>query len=411
MYGFALRMYDQRLGRWHATDPYGQHWSPYLAMSNNPVSFVDPDGGWDDWYDRNSVTYFVDGVQVDGWEYEGYFKNSPPGSTLSMMGSMFAGMSLPVLSFSQDRGFGMWLNEKDMVAYGLHANFNTGTGVVAGYDTEVVSRFFGINNVGDYGISNTLIGGAKSVAEFSGGAIVGIGEGAWGTVKGLGSLAWGLVSNSPVENGIKAAIAVRGVGSALYNYDKTWSAITTSVSQGYTEFLNADAYGKGKTVGHVAEAVAEIFVPVSKLAQGNKYAAGAINYMDEADLFYKRSRRASTLEGYTDIVAHGSARTMQMTHNGKKVEVTHRTLARLLKQQRAIPDGNKIRLLSCSTGAIDKGFAQGLAHRMGVEVMAPTKILWIRESGELFIEGAKRRPFRPKEIVPNGDKGIWKSFH
>ncbi len=47
MYGFALRMYDQRLSRWHATDPYEQHWSPYLAMSNNPISFVDPDGGWD----------------------------------------------------------------------------------------------------------------------------------------------------------------------------------------------------------------------------------------------------------------------------------------------------------------------------------------------------------------------------
>jgi RHS repeat-associated protein len=56
MYGFALRMYDQHLGRWHAADPYEQHWSPYLAMSNNPVSFVDPDGGWDEWYDRSGVS-------------------------------------------------------------------------------------------------------------------------------------------------------------------------------------------------------------------------------------------------------------------------------------------------------------------------------------------------------------------
>jgi hypothetical protein len=36
MYGFALRMYDQRLGRWHATDPYEQHWSPYLAPKQHP---------------------------------------------------------------------------------------------------------------------------------------------------------------------------------------------------------------------------------------------------------------------------------------------------------------------------------------------------------------------------------------
>ena len=45
---FQLRMYDSRIGRWLSTDPYGQHYSPYLSMSNNPVSNVDPDGGNDD---------------------------------------------------------------------------------------------------------------------------------------------------------------------------------------------------------------------------------------------------------------------------------------------------------------------------------------------------------------------------
>jgi RHS repeat-associated protein len=43
---FELRQYDPRLGRWLSVDPYGQHHSPYLAMSNNPVLFIDPDGGW-----------------------------------------------------------------------------------------------------------------------------------------------------------------------------------------------------------------------------------------------------------------------------------------------------------------------------------------------------------------------------
>lgn len=44
-YAFQLRMYNPSLGRWNSTDPYYQHASPYLAMANNPVSFVDPDGG------------------------------------------------------------------------------------------------------------------------------------------------------------------------------------------------------------------------------------------------------------------------------------------------------------------------------------------------------------------------------
>lgn len=43
---FELRQYNPDLGRWFAPDPYGQFASPYLAMANNPVSLVDPDGGW-----------------------------------------------------------------------------------------------------------------------------------------------------------------------------------------------------------------------------------------------------------------------------------------------------------------------------------------------------------------------------
>ncbi|MEL6862995.1 MAG: polymorphic toxin-type HINT domain-containing protein [Bacteroidota bacterium] len=53
LYAFQLRMYDPRLGKWLSPDPYDQHWSPYLAMSNNPISFIDPDGGEDDPYDQH----------------------------------------------------------------------------------------------------------------------------------------------------------------------------------------------------------------------------------------------------------------------------------------------------------------------------------------------------------------------
>ncbi len=43
---FELRMYDARVARWLSTDPKGQFFSPYIAMGNNPVTGVDPDGGW-----------------------------------------------------------------------------------------------------------------------------------------------------------------------------------------------------------------------------------------------------------------------------------------------------------------------------------------------------------------------------
>jgi RHS repeat-associated protein len=90
MYGFSLRMYDQRLGRWFSTDPYGQHWSPYLAMSNNPVSFVDPDGG-NDWWDRNGVTYYIDGQQVASWEFSAFMGSPILGTQIEATGSLFGG--------------------------------------------------------------------------------------------------------------------------------------------------------------------------------------------------------------------------------------------------------------------------------------------------------------------------------
>ncbi len=44
---FTLRMWHSDLGRWFQPDPYGQYHSPYLGMGNNPISFLDPDGGKD----------------------------------------------------------------------------------------------------------------------------------------------------------------------------------------------------------------------------------------------------------------------------------------------------------------------------------------------------------------------------
>jgi RHS repeat-associated protein len=43
---FDLRTYDPQIGRWCQQDPYSQFASPYLAMSNDPVTYIDEDGGF-----------------------------------------------------------------------------------------------------------------------------------------------------------------------------------------------------------------------------------------------------------------------------------------------------------------------------------------------------------------------------
>ncbi|MCK4664884.1 MAG: lamin tail domain-containing protein [Bacteroidales bacterium] len=49
LYDFGWRMYNPALGRWHNIDPALQHASPYLALGNNPINRIDPNGLYDDW--------------------------------------------------------------------------------------------------------------------------------------------------------------------------------------------------------------------------------------------------------------------------------------------------------------------------------------------------------------------------
>jgi RHS repeat-associated protein len=54
---FELREYDPIIARWLVPDPMRVEWSPYIAMGNNPIRLVDPDGGCpdcDDWWDQDS---------------------------------------------------------------------------------------------------------------------------------------------------------------------------------------------------------------------------------------------------------------------------------------------------------------------------------------------------------------------
>jgi RHS repeat-associated protein len=70
---FQLREYDPIIGRWTTTDPERQFASPYVGMSNNPVSATDPDGGYSRvgaWW-RN-IAFGGSGIQQDEFGEWGY---------------------------------------------------------------------------------------------------------------------------------------------------------------------------------------------------------------------------------------------------------------------------------------------------------------------------------------------------
>ncbi|MEO1418321.1 MAG: DNRLRE domain-containing protein [Bacteroidota bacterium] len=65
---FALRHYDARLGRFANPDPYNQFYSPYLAMGNNPISMIDPSGGFS--FNIDPIGAIASGLEGLGWLLE-----------------------------------------------------------------------------------------------------------------------------------------------------------------------------------------------------------------------------------------------------------------------------------------------------------------------------------------------------
>jgi RHS repeat-associated protein len=107
---FDLRMYDARFSRWISPDPYGQYYSPYLAMGNDPINLLDPDGGYSRpgaWW-RN-IWYGGDGIYQSGSEWGFNVGNGTffevGGEIVEGSTSMFGTFGEDKFKFSQDAQF------------------------------------------------------------------------------------------------------------------------------------------------------------------------------------------------------------------------------------------------------------------------------------------------------------------
>ena len=116
----------------------------------------------------------------------------------------------------------------------------------------------------------------------------------------------------------------------------------------------------------------------------------------EVDL-YQYADRVPPIPGMLDVVLHGTKDTFYFFRGETKVEVTHGSLA--LYILRSGQPFERIRLISCETGAHTKGAAQHLANKLGVDVYAPTDKIHIGEDGSLVIG--------PRPHVP---RGTWEKF-
>ena len=136
---------------------------------------------------------------------------------------------------------------------------------------------------------------------------------------------------------------------------------------------------------------------------------GSADYMQPGDSFSINIRKRKDIDanGFYDVIAHGTSGSIQVQHNGKIVEIDHRTAAKLFKNDPAFK-GKSIRLLSCDTGADPKGFAQSLANKLNVVVEAPTKLVWAWPDGTYKV--AARRRDRP-DMPDLKNKGRFVKFY
>lgn len=140
--------------------------------------------------------------------------------------------------------------------------------------------------------------------------------------------------------------------------------------------------------------------------RGRPY-SGDAKLMGEKEPFLKYIARRKDIDvnGYYDVIAHGSSTYVQIENAGKIHDVNWRITAKIIKNSKW-HKGQAIRLLSCNTGAISNGFAQNLANKLGVPVSAPTDYLFVYENGHYFVEGSN-----DGGKTPNGKKGSFKTFY
>lgn len=131
-------------------------------------------------------------------------------------------------------------------------------------------------------------------------------------------------------------------------------------------------------------------------------AAGPANFMGDKDNFFKYASRRSDTDsnGRFDLIARGSPDKIQIMTKDGPILITHREAAKLIRSSPGYKNKQPIRLLSCSTGACDIGFAQNLSIKLGVPVSAPTDLVWAYPNGQMAV--APRLPSGGRNLSQTG---------
>lgn len=108
-------------------------------------------------------------------------------------------------------------------------------------------------------------------------------------------------------------------------------------------------------------------------------------FLNSSEKMYEYAKKIKPLEGYQDIVIHGDKTGFSYKDkDGKETPINVSEFSEILKNS-GLLTGEKIRLISCEAASEGGHTAQWLADDLGIEILAPTDIVWIDFDGTLTI--------------------------
>ncbi len=355
LYYFKARYYDPTLGQFLTQDAFeGMVDTPpslhkYLYAYGNPTVWIDPDGNVA-WLAaaRDKLAEWADNTAKIAGNLDNQSRTDQVISAAAGIGAGVARAGEGIMATANyaanwvsaaTSGFGndKWAREHSRELDNSH-------------DTAVNSAKLLASREGRSQIGRSVYGAYQKVKAGDTGAIAG----------------W---SSSFAELGTGSV-----VGSGVINSSKSIKALSGTIK----ESVKSVGRKVGKLVERVKGRVGR--VPNSTAAPG------PVNFMADSDRFFLNASKRSDVDpdGFFDVVAHGSPNKIQIETPNGPVLVDHRTAARMIEQQPGY-NGQNVRLLSCSTGACETGFAQNLANKLNVEVQAPTDLLWAYPNGKTLV--------------------------
>ncbi len=138
-------------------------------------------------------------------------------------------------------------------------------------------------------------------------------------------------------------------------------------------------------------------------------------FVNSNDVLFRNAARIKPLDGYSDIVMHGSPNELLAYSNeGDEWSYGAKEAAELIRNSHEFC-GKPIRLIACQTGALKDGIAQQIADELGVSVLAPTETVTVDIDGEMFVSdndvlSGIWNSSSPEERVKIRETGTWIEF-